>query len=408
MPEQIDFPESVGDGALTGFHDDAERAADFAEAGIGPDPSGPVDVPRQMKAPTVEATWEEQQAQFQEAMMGQAHQGGVQHDLQPKGFTSDQSMQAANEFQQQEWNNLEQYETIPQDNYQGAPVQNQNFQQMYGQSENEKGELRKRLELAEERERMLQAQLQGSINPVQAPNFFGPTASPQATAEQHVQAPVQYATAPRQPQNYDLSRIRFTNKEDGEMILAEDFNQAIREQVAPYVIDAYNRAEAAETSAAQAQARFFESQKSQMGITPQVEQAALTAQPWIRNIGDPTAYLGALQNYKSTQDLQNVAQAAIPRPVPQARQAGQPAQMPQASPQGQRMLRRTTYVEGAGQRMAGEPNQGQNSAAMQWEAAWAATMQLPFGQRASKQRELLNARGVNSVSGFRDPNVLTR
>jgi hypothetical protein len=403
MPEQIDFPESVGDGALTGFHDDAERAADFAEAGIGPDPSGPVNVPQQMRAPVAE-NWEEQQAAFQTAMEGVAHQGGVQHDLQPKGFTSDQSMQNAQDFQQQEWNNLEQYETIPQSNFQGNPVPDQDFQRMYGQSENEKGELRKRLELAEERERMLQAQLQGQVNPVQAPNFFGPAASPQ---QETVQAPVQYTNAPQHPQSYDLSKIRFTDKPDGEMILAEDFNQAIRDQVAPYVLDAYNRSQAAEAAAAQAQARLFESQKSHAGITPQIEQAALTAQPWIRNIGDPTAYLGALQNFKSTQDLQTAQQAAIPRPVPQARQA-QPAQVQSANPQGQRMLRRTTYVEGAGQRMAGESNQGQNSAVMQWEAAWAATMQLPFGQRAAKQRELLNSRGVNSVSGFRDPNVLTR
>lgn len=398
MPgEAISFPENVGDEALAGFHDEAQRTSDFAEAGIGPDPSGPVNVNAQANAQP-QPSWEEQQANFQEEMNGVRHQGGTQHDLQTKGYSSDNSVEDARNFQQTQWNDLETNVQVPLHNYQGDQVANQDFQNMYGQSENEKGELRKALQAQMDANNQLLSRMNQVSNPqTPLPQFFA--ASPQRQ-EQPVNSPQVQNTAV--PQSPNFKDVRFLAKEDDEMVLASDLNKVIQEQVAPYVYDAYQQAAEARNQTSVVQKQLFESQKLQMGITPQIEQMAIAQQPWMANVGTPEAYLGALHNFKATMDRAQLLEQQQPNPIPQARQNVS------SNPQARRMVRRTTYVEGQGQAMAGEPSQGPSNAMAQWEAAWSQSEALPFAERAAVQRELLKTRGVGQVSGYRSPNVLTK
>ena len=352
--EYIQLPETATDGSIEEFQNDALRQTD-AEA-------------------------------FSTFMRGeQTHHGG-RHDLQSRGLSSDDIPQRTdallNPYQQPGQPEEELYVQQPQQ-------PQQDFRQLYGQSENEKGELRAQLSDAMNRLTSLeQEKLAASL---QLPNFFpGNNPSPAP--------PVQQAQPNNVRREFDPSLVpRLVDKEDGEPMFAEDVDALLRNKVAPVIYDLQQRLEEANNVAVQSNQRMFEAEKARMGITPAMERTIVAQNPWLQGMRDPSSYLAALGNLKAKVEAQPLQ--APPQGV---------AQPTFTQPQRQ-AVRQRTFVERGGQ--AAGPAQADTSSQNPntlFAQAWAKTMQLPFGeQRAKAQKELLRQRGMRQYTGYRDPQVLT-
>lgn len=355
--ERIDFPENATDADVATFQNDNQMDVDL-----------------------------------ETYMQGTQHQGGGRHDLNPRGLSS-QNFEQEYVDAMDGWHNNA---TSSEELYAPAPVpQGQNFQRLYGQSENEKGELRRALQAQMDANTQLLERL-NSMNqpqlPVQAP--INPPAFWQAPQTQTAPQPqyTQYQPAPQSAPTYDLPD--FIRKAPDEMVLAGEVNQVLKEQVAPYVYGVQQAAMAAYQQAQLAQRQLFESQKTQMGLTPQREQQILSTKPWLASINDPNAYLNAIRSEMVPANGNGNGNVSYVQQVPQA-------------PQTQRILRRVGYVEGQGN--GGNVQENRIDPMAQLQAEWQATLALPLGskERGDKQRQLLHQLEVKRVSGFRDPNVLT-
>lgn len=349
--EKVEFPQTLTEGALASFHDEEQRELDFKEF-----------------------------------MMGEQHQTGGRHDLDSRGLSTDsvavREDAIINPHQPPE---LPPEDDFVQDIANPLP-QDTNWQQEYGRSENEKGELRRQLQATMEKNYALESAAQAGN--VQLPTFFNqPSTTPQP----------QVAQAPAQPATFDPALMpRIVDKEDGEPMFAEDVDKILREKVAPVFFNMQQQLDAAQTTAAQANQRMFDAEKARLGISPQEERVFVAQNPWLQGMRDPNSYIEALGQIKKRADL--VAQA-------------QPAQATPTQPvsPGQRMeVRRRTFVESSTQ-TAGPPQQDSRTLDpnAQFIQAWAQTKLLPYEKQAAAQRELLKSRGAARVSGYRDPSVLT-
>jgi len=353
--QKVEFPTTLTEGVLASFHDEEQREADFKEF-----------------------------------MMGEQHQDGGRHDLESRGMTTDNVgvMEDAH---------LNPYTPAAVPNeadyvQQIAPVQDTNWQQEYGRSENEKGELRKQLQAIADENFLLKQQSMGA--PVELPSFFN-AQSPQAQVPHQAQ-PQPQVPQPVTPPMFDPNLMpRIVDKEDGEPMLAEDVDRLLREKVAPVIYGMQNQLDQAQANTAAANQRLFEAEKARIGLTLQEEQMLVAQNPWLRGMREPQAYLSAIGQLKTQQAV--VAQPA------------QAAPTVALSPVQQQEVRRRTFVEAS--RQAAGPMQT-DSAAIDpnrlFAQKWAETMQLPYEKKAAAQRALLKARGAQTVSGYRDPSVLTQ
>lgn len=248
--------------------------------------------------------------------------------------------------------------------------QPQNWQQLYGQSENEKGELRRQLQAAQEAQAQLalQQQMLQSMQLAQAQN-------------QNHQPPQQPRYQPQGPLFPGKTR-------DDVLTLGE-----IEDRLAPAIQGLiYNQGQEAETRYAALETQFVNTRKAQAGITPMVEFQILAEQPWINSLNG-AARVDAMASVLALKK----AQAPV-----------QPAQ-PQAQPMAQRPVatQRLLYVE-PGRPTANEPRPVDPQMAMQQE--WMASMSLPMegGKRELAQKQILLKYGAQQVSGWRDPNILSR
>lgn len=268
---------------------------------------------------------------------------------------------------------LEQLEELERARAQVAAQPQQNFQQLYGQSENEKGELRRALQAKEDQQnqlalqnQMLQAQLQNlAIQMSQppatppAPNFGQPQFGP--------------------PQS-------FFGKDRTEVLLAGE----AEERLLPALYSVYQEAQAARAQAQALEQQLISSKKMAAGITPLVEFQVASENPWVNSLTG-SVKVDAIASILASK------KAATPAP-----QVPNPPTPPASAMANQRVL----YVEGARPVTNNEPRFVSPQLALEQE--WAATYNLPLegGKREEAQRAILLKHGAQQVSGWRDPNIL--
>jgi hypothetical protein len=366
--EKVDFPETPTGADITTFHDDGQRAEDL-----------------------------------QEAMQGERHQDGGQHDLEQRGITSqsqdeqEQVLTEASEFSQSQYPQP-QSATFVQDQPPQPSVAlpasqpaGQDFQKLYGKSENEKGELRRALKQQMEANQQLLQQVQAAqtMYPQPPQPQYAPPPQPQYIPPQGNVVMAQ----PQPPQ-------RVTSKEGDEMVVAADLDEAFRNGVEPHLANLHQQMAQMQQVVMQQQQAFVDTQKTQLGITPQIETQLIMENPWLRTIPTPQAYIQALSNLVRGKQSQALLQRTTP-----------PTQTPQGNPQVnpavQEAARRVTYVERGVPQVS---DAGGITAEQRFQMEWDKTMRLPLegGARGKAQRELMQRAGVQQVSGFRDPTVVTR
>lgn len=361
--ERFDFSGPASD--LEAFHDDGQRTVDLQRALLG---------------------------------TGQEHQDGGRYDLTARGITSDPTAEQA----QANWEATvasaqEAYGQRQENVYLPQPTQGQgqDFQRLYGQSENEKGELRRALQAQMEANAQLLAQVAASRPPVTPPQFYN---NPSVSQPQYSN---QYANVAPQPQVSYNPPARILNKADDEMLLAGDVESVLREKVAPVFIGLQQQLDTMGAQNAHLASQLYESEKARRGITPQVETTVLQANPWISQISDPTTYLNALTAQATT--MHNAALVA----------RAQAPQVPQVHGQGQvhspnPTLRRLTYTErGGGAENSHQATDPRQEFDRQWQEIMSTT-QYGSSDRRTKLERLLATTGAKRTSGYRDPNVLMR
>jgi hypothetical protein len=358
-------------------------------------------------------------------MQGSNVQEGGQHDMYPRGLTTDNG----------EWNqpadtteivplipNQPSFTPPPQEmgggqlSQQPAHSSEQDWRRMYGQSENEKGELRKSLQAQMDANSQLLQQInqfltQPQASPTYAPNFpQPPTYQPSSNfPPTYNGSNLGYSTIPHNITPYGYPQPsqpppRFVEKNDGEMVFAEDVDGAIRGTlnnfVAPVLYNTQEQVRLAREENAQLRQMLLSQEKSKRGITPQIEMSALAERPWIRNLqNNNEAYLGALADYLEVKKAQMLIQRTQPNQivsnvVPQA-------VVPNTA---QSATRRVTYVEGSNPATQDPGNQVNAFDREMREAA----KEPNLSKRAVKMREIFAKHNVREVNDWRDPSVVSR
>ncbi len=353
--EFVDFPQEATEGDIANFQNEGQRQADHEN--------------------------------FQDFMNGEQYQEGGRHDLNPRGLSTD-DVHRRTELLNHPQVIMPEEQTFVQ----GAPQpqqEPQDFQRLYGQSENEKGELRK--ELAARMDELTAIKLETAAGSVQLPQFFN--ALPQQAQQPQPQA---------QPQFNPSQSPRIVQKADGEPMFAEDVEEVLRTNVAPAIFQMQQQVQFSQAQVAEANKRLFEVEKSRLNISAQEERMFVAQNPWLQNVQDPNAYLQALGSLKQRSVAEAKAQAAQ-QPAPAT-------PTPVQTPQQQQMVRQRTFVETSNQSAGPVQSDSVNTNPQrQFAQAWAESLTLPFGpERATAQRKLMKQIGARQVSGYRDPQVLTR
>ncbi len=342
---------------------------------------------------------EQRSEELRDFLMGEQGQPGGRHDLSPRGWTSDDQQlrerqviesDPAEQPARQEEPTFVQHQ--PQFQPQAQPQQEedgQDFRKLYGESENQKGELRRALQALKEQNDMLAAMVQNQ----------------QPQQQQYAPQPqYQHTAAQPQPQyqqlQFDPNQIpRLIDKEDGEFIEAGEMDRVLREKVAPYLFGALNEARTARAELGNFVQRQAQEALAHRGITPVVQQQLLMKHPYINSIADPYQRIQALISAAESEKAMALMQRAQPQPIQQ--------QQPQAGAAG--VARRVTYIEPSSGSASPAQGVGQ-SRAQAFQQEWANTMALPVegGARGTAQKQILEKYGMRSYTGYRDPSVLTR
>ena len=349
-------------------------------------------------------------------MEGTQVQQGGQHDMLARGMTSDRGefnqppdftdvhplMPAEQPFVQP------QGQPKPVSQPAGQPGE-QDFRQLYGRSENEKGELRRALKeqldsynaLAQQVTQMqslLAQPPQYNGNGYNSNAYFQPAPYPtydQPVGHQYSQVPARIGHG-QPPQEY-RGPSRFVAKPDGEMMYAEDVEATFNSTVAPAMFNTYQVAEQARRDTQELRAMLLDQAKASRGITPQVEAQAIIERPWIRNLQhQPQAYLAALTDYTTAR---NSAQVLA--------KTGQPHQaMPQAvmPATAQAAGRRITYIEGAPGQATVDPGAQPNQFAQDMQSAM---QEHHPSKRADLMRKVFAKHGMTQTNDWRDPSVIS-
>lgn len=336
-------------------------------------------------------------ADFQTFMEGTPHSEGGRHDMNPRGLTSDTGEWHNSPEADAAFNAAQEPMYVPGQVPAEAPQPQQDdglWRRKYGQSENEKGELRAALNQQLEMNAKL---MELAFNQPQSP---APTYPPQPSWQP--QAPSYgYSQVPSQVSAYQPPPLppRFVAKADGEMLYAEDVEAVIRNNVAPAYFENHQRTQEALQRVAQLEARLAAEERARMGITPQLEAQALLDQPWLRNLRsnpDVSAYHGALATYKQAVDARALASRA-PQLVPTSPLPGTSAGA----------ARRITYIESSGRQVdgGGEPHQGPSDFQRDMDAAMREPVHM---KKAAAMRKVFEKYGINAVNDFGDRQVLTR
>ncbi len=243
---------------------------------------------------------------------GDRFQAGGQHDLEDRGLGSGVGVhqRGANDPAVK----MPEVPELPAF-VQDAPVEapEQNFQQMYGQSENEKGKWRKTAEEAMNELAQMKTELAGMRAASATPGYT----TPQPTYPQVAQPTV----ASQLPETF------FPDRSENDIVEIKDVDAMLKNLVAPAVLQLNQQQQYLQQQAAQ-------TAKVSAGITPAIEQQLIAECPWVQQVPDGPARVQAMQG------LMQQRQAAQPTAAPQP-------QSTQVNPE-QAAARRVTYVESGG------------------------------------------------------------
>ena len=199
---------------------------------------------------------------------------------------------------------------------QGAQ-EGQDFRQLYGRSENEKGQWRR---VAEDAMTQLE-QLKGELALLRNATSTTANYPPSQQGYNVVSTPTQQ----QQPVDYSqmLPATYFPNKQPNDVVEVAEVDQLVRGAIGPAVLQLQQQQQAL-------WAQQIAAMKASAGITPAVEARLVSTHPWLNNVQDGQPRIAAMQSIIV--------------------QASQPAQPTQAAPQPlvnptQAAARRVTYVE---------------------------------------------------------------
>ena len=262
-----------------------------------------------------------------------------------------------------------------------------NFKKLYGDSENEKGDLRRRVdELTQQQERTLEMLSHAQTAP-QQPFAQQPPVYPQPTSYPHnVTAP----NAPTQTQ----APMNFLTGEYADEALAKDVQSTLQDVFAPAFqqLEGQN-AQLRSLVEQQAQAQY-QATKEQAGITRFKELQLITKYPVLQTMQESPQKLAFMQSL-----LANEQATATPG-------NGTPAQAPPTAAQAvtERVVRRVTHVEPS-QARTSEPVD--KAAEFRREMAEAQRKDFGTGERARAMRAVFTKYGIKSVNdlgaGFIQP-----
>jgi len=241
-------------------------------------------------------------------------QEGGQHDLHDRGYGSGIGVHQrgandpnAHAPDQATVPDFVQSDRAEQANLVSMPQEQPNYQQMYGQSENEKGQWRKTADQAMQELTQLRAEL-GALRAVQ----------PQ---HQYQQAPAQAPAAQQLPDTF------FPGKEEGDLVEVKDVDAMVRSAIAPAVMQIHNQQQ-------QLYQQQMAAQKAASGITPAIEQQVMAEAPWLNSVQEGPARIQAMQSFIATRQQAQAPRGQNPNAPQQA----------QVNPE-QAAARRVTYIE---------------------------------------------------------------
>jgi hypothetical protein len=215
------------------------------------------------------------------------------------------------------------------------------------------------------------------------------------------QPPQWQVPTPPQPTNGQFKLIN--GKQDDEMVLAGEVNEAFSREVLPYVAQMNQQMQGLYGALEQERLARVNDYKARSGITPQVEQQVVASNPWVNSIQDPMARANAVINLARAAQAQAMLRRATP-----AQQAS--AAQPQTPNPAQAAVQRSSYVERGTNKISGSDNPQVTREQQFMKEMQVIRSKFPYGdpRRGEAERALLGKYGVGQVSGYRDPSISTR
>lgn len=263
----------------------------------------------------------------------------------------------------------------PEDPFNTIPDEAERYKKLYGDSENEKGQLRKNQQELMEAFNGLMAQYEALSANGQPQQQWQPgpqQSAPQYGPPQGFSPQPQYQTDP------------FAAFGDDDVIQGKQLKELFERTVTPAYQYLAMQTQQANARSTALEARLLKQVKETSGLTAVNEFRITARNPWVRD----------LQPAQRVQALASLHQAELanqPTPVPQA-----PAQIPAPTDAQQRILNRVTYVEG---NVPNVPDSSEAALEAAKQRDYAKVMAAPSdtGERAKMFRAFAAKYGINSV-----------
>lgn len=250
------------------------------------------------------------------------------------------------------------------DPFNGPNEELDRFKKLYGDSENEKGALRKQL-----------AEMAEAFNGMAAQY----EASQAAQGQQWGPPAPQYGMPPQQMQ--PVYNDPFEGLGDDDVVQGKQVRRLVEQQIGPAFGQLLQQNQAAFQKIQALEASLVKQAKEASGLTPVDEFRLISKNPWIRN----------LQPAQRAQALGSLRQAEL---ASQPQIVQQPAPIPAPTDSQQRILNKVTYVEGATPTV---PDTSEAAIEAAKQRDYAKVMQAPSetGERAKMFRAYAAKYGIN-------------
>lgn len=261
------------------------------------------------------------------------------------------------------------------DPFGAGPIdETERFKKLYGDSENEKGALRKNQQDLMEAFNGLMAQYEALQAANQQPQWQ--QAPPQQAAPQYG-PPQGYGP----PQHY---QDPFAGIGDDDVVQGKQIKDLIERTLAPAMGNLFAQTQQAVARTAALEQRLLKQVKESSGITP-VDEFRITARnPWVRD-------LNPAQRVQAIASLRQAELAHQPPPAPQ-----QPPQIPAPTDSQQRIMQKQTFIEGATPNVP-DSSEAALEAAKQRDYAKVMAAPSDTGERAKMFRAFAAKYGITSV-----------
>jgi hypothetical protein len=260
-----------------------------------------------------------------------------------------------------------------QDPFSSVQDEAEKYRKLYGDSENEKGQLRKN-----------QAELMEAFNGLMA-QYEVLQGSPQNQWQGSQQVPAPHYGPPQGFAPQQQYGDPFAGIGDDDVIQGKQIKELFDRTVTPAYQYLASQTQQAMARSAALESRLMKQVKETSGITP-VDEFRLTARnPWVRE-------LAPAQRVQALASLRQAEVATQPTPQPQA-----PAQIPAPTDSQQRILNKMTYVEGS---MPNVPDSSEAALEAAKQRDYAKVMAAPSdtGERAKMFRAFAAKYGMTGLA----------